>query len=51
MLRCIRRWVYRFGFRPSPGSILYSPSRAMLEASSEALKYLERSVKEWKPPS
>lgn len=30
MLRHIRSWVYRLGFRPKSGAILFSPSLALL---------------------
>lgn len=36
-MKRIRRWVYRQGFRPKPGSILYSPFLAVLYSYSDDL--------------
>ncbi|URQ05015.1 hypothetical protein SEA_ITER_27 [Arthrobacter phage Iter] len=35
-MRHIRRAVYRAGFRPRPGSILYSPSAALIYSIRDA---------------
>lgn len=32
----VRAIVYRLGFNPRPGSIFFSPSRALLRLSKEA---------------
>lgn len=37
-LDALRRLVYRLGFRPKPGAILYSPSRALQLFWIEAMK-------------
>lgn len=32
MMRLIRRVIYRWGFKPKPGSIFYSPSLSFMDA-------------------
>jgi hypothetical protein len=36
MMKHIRRLVYRLGFRPKPGTILFSPSAALVSAANQA---------------
>jgi hypothetical protein len=38
MMRLIRRWVYKLGLRPKPGTVLYSPSAAYRIAAEAGFK-------------
>jgi hypothetical protein len=42
-MRLIRKLIYRWGFRPKPGSIFFSPSLALLYAHAEAWRRWQES--------
>lgn len=44
MIALIRRLVYKMGFRPKPGTILFSPSRALILAFEEGMKGFDWSL-------
>lgn len=46
MLRLIRTLVYKLGFRPKPGTILHSPSRALLEVGHEINEIVMKDIRE-----
>jgi hypothetical protein len=35
-MKYVRRLIYRLGFRPKPGTVLFSPSTAMVLAANQA---------------
>ena len=41
-MRFVRKYIYRMGFRPEPGSMFYSPTRAWYLGVNEALAKVGR---------
>lgn len=50
MLALIRRLVYKMGFRPKYGTVLYSPSTDLILASQEAMKIAQQAMINYKAP-
>lgn len=49
MMGFIRRFLYRRGFRPKPGSIFFSPSLDWHYKMIEAMKYVDETYAKVKP--
>jgi hypothetical protein len=46
VIRLVRRLVYRLGFRPRPGTVLYSPSHIDIEPMAIVLEHFRSALRQ-----